>query len=205
MKWRIKYTSIAVFIVLLTFPFAEKSYSADEYEIDVSHSYIGFEVQHMVVTTVRGNFNEFSGRIIADEKNLDKSSVKVVIKAGSIDTRTKKRDDHLRSPDFFDVKKYPEITFSSKKVTKRGNGYVIEGTFTLHGVSKEIAIPFTVTGPSKGPWGQTAIGIVGGLTIDRTEYGLKWNKAMETGGVLVSNEVRIVLNIEAVKKKRPEG
>jgi polyisoprenoid-binding protein YceI len=159
----------------------------------------------MVVTTVKGNFNEFSGTIIADEQDLNKSSVKVAIKANSIDTRIDKRDAHLRSPDFFDVEKFPEITFVSKKVKKKGKGYILEGTFTMHGVSKEIAIPFTVSGPVKGPWGNTVFGIEGGLTIDRTDYGLKWNKVLEAGGVLVSNKVNIVLNIEAVKKEKPKG
>ncbi|MFC1585166.1 YceI family protein [Fibrobacterota bacterium] len=174
--------------------------AADTYEIDPVHSSIGFAVKHLVVSTVKGDFTEFSGTIIADEKDLNNSSVKVAIKAPSINTSNAKRDDHLRAPDFFDVKKYPEITFTSKKVKKQGKGYVLEGTFTMHGVSKEIAIPFAIAGPVKNPWGKYVIGIEGGLTIDRRDYGLTFNKALEGGGLLIGHEVKIELNIEAVRK-----
>ena len=176
------------------------SFGADKYEIDVSHTYIGFSIKHMVISTVKGSYTEFSGTIIVDENDLARSSVGIVIKANSITTNNEKRDNHLKSPDFFDVEKYPEVTFRSKTVKKKDGNYIVEGELTIHGVSKNVAITFSRLGPIKNPWGKQVIAIEGELTIDRTDYGLNFNKTLETGGLLVGNEVKIELTIEAVKQ-----
>lgn len=176
------------------------AFAADEYQIDAAHSTIGFSVRHMMVTNVPGRFTQFSGTITLDEKDMSKSSVNVTIKAASINTDNQRRDDHLRNPDFFDVEKYPDITFVSKRVEKRGEGqYVAYGTFTMKGVSKEIELPFTLNGPVK--MGQTKrIGIESETRINRREYGVAYSRLMEGGGAVVADEVKVRLDIEAVQR-----
>ena len=169
---------------------------ADTYTVDRNHSEAAFQVRH-ILTKVRGTFRDFSGTINVDKAKPENSSVEFVIKATSIDTGTQKRDDHLRSPDFFDVAKYPEITFKSTKVVSKGNGkFDVTGDFTMHGVTKQITLPVTFLGEQKFMNG-TKAGFETGLTINRTDYGLVWNKAVESGGVLVGEEVEIAINIEA--------
>ncbi len=180
---------------------AGTAFGADSYKIDTAHSSVGFSVKHMVITNTKGNFKDFSGEILFDPKNVTKSSVKVTIKAASIDTDNADRDKHLRSGDFFDAETHPEITFVSKKVEKKGDGYLLTGTLTLRGVSKEVSFPFTLTGPVQDPWGNTRIGAEAGLTINRQDYGVSWNKTLDTGGVLVGDNVKIELAVEAVKSK----
>jgi polyisoprenoid-binding protein YceI len=169
---------------------------ADTYAIDKNHSEAAFQVRH-ILTKVRGTFRDFSGTINFDKAKPESSSVEFVIKATSIDTGTQKRDDHLRSPDFFDVAKYPEITFKSTKVVSKGNGkFDVTGDFTMHGVTKQITLPVTFLGEQKFMNG-TKAGFETGLTINRTDYGLVWNRALESGGVMVGEEVEISINIEA--------
>jgi polyisoprenoid-binding protein YceI len=174
--------------------------AVDLYEFDPAHSSIGFGVRHMVITTVRGKFNKFEGRILYDPENITQSSVEVSIEAASIDTGIQKRDNHLRSADFFDVEKHRQITFKSQRIEKTADGFVAHGPLTMHGVTKEVAIPFTVAGPVKDAWGGLRIGAEANLTIDRRDWGLNWNQALEAGGVLVDNNVRIELNVQAVKR-----
>jgi polyisoprenoid-binding protein YceI len=174
--------------------------ATDLYELDPVHSSVAFGVRHMVITTVKGKFNKFSGRILYDPENLAQSSVEVKIETASIDTDNEKRDGHLRSPDFLEVEMHPEIAFKSTRIEKSGDGFVAHGQLTIRGVTKDVAIPFTLAGPVKDAWGGLRIGAEGQLTIDRRDWGLTWNQALEAGGVLVGNDVRIELNVQAVKR-----
>jgi polyisoprenoid-binding protein YceI len=175
-------------------------YAADRYEIDPAHSSINFTIKHLVISKVKGNFLQFSGTIMFDEKDINKSSVEVKIATASISTSNPDRDKHLKSADFFDAEKYPEITFKSDKIIKKDNGYLAVGNLNMHGISKKIEIPFTFAGPIKDPWGNTRYGIEGSSTINRQDWKVSWNKAMDNGGVMIGNDVEIVLNVEAFKK-----
>ena len=169
--------------------------------IDASHSSVEFAVKHMMFTTMKGRFSAVEGTILADESNPANSSVQVKIDVNSIDTRDEKRDGHLRSADFFDAATFPQITFTSTNVESQGhNEYVINGNLTIRDVTREIAIPATFHGTGGTPFGTTAAGFSAELTINRKDFGLTWNVALETGGVLVSDNVKISLDIEAVKQ-----
>ncbi len=169
-----------------------------DWAIDTTHTSANFSVRHMLVSQVRGRFNKFSGAIHANGKDFSKSTVLFTIQAASIDTNEPQRDGHLKSADFFDVAKYPEITYKSTSITKlSGNKYVAHGVFTLHGVSKPVDLPFTLSGPLKDAFGQVRFGLQSILRINRQDYGVKWNQKMDTGGWAVSNEVDIELNLEA--------
>ena len=172
---------------------------ADRYQIDPAHTQIGFSVRHLVISNVQGKFNEFSGTILYDGQDISKSSVSVTIKAASIDTGVEPRDVDLRSANFFDATKFPEVTFQSTRIEKRGEGYVALGTLTMHGVAKEVALPFSITGPIKDPGGKQRLGVEASLTINRQDWGLSYSKAMDNGGLIVGNDVKIELNVEAVK------
>ncbi len=170
------------------------------FNVDPAHSTVSFKIRHFV-TKVEGQFKEFSGTITGDQKNPAGASVEFVIKAASIDTRTDKRDAHLRSADFFDVEKYPEITFKSTKiVSKGGDKYDVTGSFTMHGVTKEITLPVTFNGFAKDPWGNTRAGFSLATTLNRKDYGILWNKALDEGGFMLGDDVDITIEIEAVKK-----
>jgi polyisoprenoid-binding protein YceI len=170
---------------------------ADTYTVDKAHSEAAFQVRH-ILTKVRGTFRDFSGTINFDKAKPEASSVEFRIKATSIDTGIQKRDDHLRSPDFFDVATHPEIVFKSTKVVaKGGNKFDVTGDFTLHGVTKSITLPVTFLGEQKFGKGVKA-GFETSLTINRKDYGLNWNAALETGGFLVGDEVTISVSLQAV-------
>jgi polyisoprenoid-binding protein YceI len=187
-------------IALIMMVFSGPAGAADTFTIDASHSNIGFSVRHLVISNVKGTFTDFAGTIVYDSSDVTKSSVNVTIKVASINTAVEARDTHLKSPDFFDAAKYPEITFQSTKVEKADNGLVAYGKFTMHGVTKDIAIPFAILGTTKDPQGNFRLGAEGGLTINRFDYGLAWSMLTETGGLIVGNEIKIDLNVEAVKK-----
>jgi polyisoprenoid-binding protein YceI len=170
--------------------------AADEYKIDPVHSTVGFNVKHMMVSTVHGRFNDFSGQILYDDKDPSKSSVKVTIKAASVNTDNTGRDNDLRSANFLDVEKFPEITFQSKSVEKKGDSFVAHGTLTIHGVAKDVDLPFSLSGPLTTPRGKV-LGADAGLTINRMDYGVSWSRSLDGGGVVVSNDVKIELNVEA--------
>jgi polyisoprenoid-binding protein YceI len=176
--------------------------AADTYEIDPAHSSIGFSISHLVISKVKGKFNEFTATLAYDAEAKALKEAGATIKTASIETGIQKRDDHLRSADFFDAEKYPEIAFKTKSIAKKDGQWVATGTLTLHGVSKEIALPFKLNGPIKDPWGSTRVGIEARLTIDRKDYGLTWNKALETGGVLVGDEVEIDIQAEFIKAEK---
>jgi polyisoprenoid-binding protein YceI len=171
-----------------------------EYNIDPAHSIIGFSIRHLEIAWVEGRFKDFKGTIHFDEKDVAKSSVEFTAKVESIDTGVEQRNAHLRTADFFDVAKYPEMNFKSTRVERRGkDGYVLHGDFTLKGVTKQVALPFTVTGAIQDPWGNTRFGVTAQTKINRRDYGITWGKALENGGLDVSNEVTIDLQLEAVK------
>jgi polyisoprenoid-binding protein YceI len=184
---------------------------ASTWDIDPSHSNVEFSVRHMMVTTVKGHFKKASGVVEIDDKNIAKSSVEVTIDAASVDTREAKRDGHLMSPDFFDVTKYPTITFKSTKVEKAGNAKLkVTGDLTIRGVTKPVVL--TVEGPSaplKDPFGRTIRGVTATGKINRKDWGITWNKSLDTGGVLVSDEVKLEINAElderASKPAAPAG
>ncbi len=174
--------------------------AADKYVADKAHTNIGFTVKHMVITTVPGKFNDYMIDFIFDANDLNKSSIKVTIKTASINTDDEKRDEHLRSADFFDAAKYPEITFVSSSIMKKGNDYVAKGTLTMRGVSKEIELPFKILGPVQDPWGNTKMGVEASLTVDRQDYGISWSKSLDTGGLVLSDDVNIKLDVELQKE-----
>ena len=175
---------------------ASSAWAADEYKIDPVHSKVGFAVKHMAISTVEGRFTDFNGSILFDDKDPSKSSVSVSIKTSSINTDNTSRDNDLRSPNFLEAEKYPEITFKSKSVEKKGNGYVAHGTLTIKNVSKDVDLAFTLSGPIDTGRGQ-AMGAEAGLTINRQDYGVTWSKSLAGGELVVANDVAIRINVEA--------
>ncbi|MGB7284495.1 MAG: YceI family protein [Candidatus Acidiferrum sp.] len=174
--------------------------SATTYEIDPHDSTIAFAVKHMLIDTVRGKFKEFTGAIQLDENDLTKSSVNVTIHAATIDTGFPRRDDDLRGPSFLDVAKFPEITFVSSRVEKHTENYFLVGSLTMHGVAREVIIPFTYNGKAKDQAGVTRIGMEGNVVINRQDWGISYSKVLDNGGLVAANEVQIQLDIEAKKK-----
>ena len=175
---------------------------AATWELDPAHSTIGFAIRHMMISTVRGQFRTFTGKATGDPKTPDKAAIEASIDAASIDTANAKRDEHLKSPDFFDVAKFPTITFKSKKITAAGAGKAkITGDLTPHGVTKEVVLE--VEGPTqviKDPMGNTRAGAHATTKIDRREFGMVYDKTMDGGGLMVGNEVEITIDVEAVQK-----
>jgi polyisoprenoid-binding protein YceI len=166
-------------------------------EIDRSHSEVAFQVRHLL-SKVRGRFAEFSGTIRYDESNPQNSHVDVTIQARSIDTAEVDRDKHLRSADFFEVEKYPTLTFTSTSVTPRGeNNYDVVGDLAVHGVTRQVTLPASFLGAAQDPWGNTKFVFEAELTLNRKDFGLTWNAALETGGFLVGDEVRVSLSVQA--------
>lgn len=175
-------------------------YAADTYAPDRAHSSVTFCVKHMVLSTVCGRFKDFDATILLDQSDITKSSFTGTIKTASIWTDHDQRDADLKSASFFDVEKYPEITFKSSKIEKTKDGYVATGTLTMHGVSKDIQLPFTLTGPvNLGD--KTKIGISATMTLNRQDYGISWAKKLDSGGLVVSDEVKVTIESEAALKK----
>jgi polyisoprenoid-binding protein YceI len=170
-----------------------------EYKIDPAHSTIGFQIRHYEINWVGGRFKDFNGTIRYDEQDPTKSSVEFAAKVESIDTGVAPRDKHLRTADFFEVEKYPEMTFKSTRVERKGKGWVLHGDLTLKGVTKPVALPFQLTGAIKDPRGGTRFGVEAQTTIDRRDFGITWGKALEGGGFDLGHEVQIELHLEAVK------
>jgi polyisoprenoid-binding protein YceI len=172
--------------------------------IDPAHSSVELAVKHMMFTTVRGRFKDFKGTVVVDEQNPDNSTVEVEIAAASIDTGVADRDGHLRSADFLDVEQFPTITFRSKRVEgamkQEGDSFRVTGDLTIRGTSFEVTLDCVYEGTGKDPWGGTRAGARATTRIDRRDWGLKWNQALETGGILVANEVRIEVEVQAVKQ-----
>ena len=175
---------------------------AAPWEFDPAHTGVQFKVRHLMVSSVRGDFEKVSGKIVYDEADVTNSSADITIDTGSINTRVAKRDEHLRSPDFLDAAKYPAITFKSKRVEKSGSGTLkMTGDLTIHGVTKEVAL--TVEGPTpaiKDMQGNARVGGQATTKISRKDFGLAWNKTLETGGVVVGDEVEITIDVEIYRK-----
>ena len=169
--------------------------------IDLAHSSVGFSVRHLVVSKVRGKFTRWNGTIRMDEHDLARSEVDVAIETGSVDTGVEQRDNHLRSPDFFEVEKYPTMTFKSTRVEKAPDGALrLFGNLTLHGVTKPVTLDVEYAGSQKDPWGGLRAGFSARTSLDRREFGLSYNQLLETGGVVVGEKVDIDIEVEAVKQ-----
>ena len=196
MKRMIISISTIIALVLPAFAFAST------WTIDPDHSNVGFKVRHLMVSNVKGSFEKLTGVVEINDQDITKSKVEVSIDTNSINTNVQKRDEHLRNADFFDVANYPVMTFVSKKVAKAGKDKLkVTGDLTLHGVTKQVVLD--VEGPtkeSKDPWGNLRKGAAATTKINRKDFGLGWNKALETGGVAVGEEISITLEIEMIKK-----
>lgn len=192
---------VAGFALAFVLAAGSPALGADVYQVDPQHTDVGFSIRHMVINNVKGSFRDFAGTIEYDGKDPLTLKAGGTIKVASIDTGIAGRDEHLRGPDFFDVGKYPEITFQGERVEKQGDGYALIGKFTMHGVTKEIALPFTLSGPIVDPYGKTRIGIESSLTLNRQDYGINWSKTLDNGGLMVGNDVKIEIGIEAVRQE----
>ena len=188
-----------VWMVLMTV--AAVSARAASYELDASHSSIGFGVKHMVVTTTKGEFTAYTGGFDYDAADPASLKANATIQVASVNTRNEKRDEHLRGADFFDAATHPEITFVSTRAEKVGDQVVLTGDLTIKGVTKQIQLPLTVNGPVTDPWGNVRVGLEGKTKINRQDYGVTWNKVLDNGGLAVGDEVTLDIVIEGTQKK----
>jgi polyisoprenoid-binding protein YceI len=179
------------------------------WEIDPAHSTIALTAKHMMFTTVRGRFTRFTGTVRVNEQHPDQSAVEVDIEAASIDTGVEKRDDHLRSGDFLNVEQHPRILFRTTRVdgahAKAGDQFQIQGTLSIRGTSRPVTLSAMFDGTGKDPWGGLRGGFSARTEIDRRDWGLTWNQTLEAGGMLVSNTIKIEIEIQAVKQERPRA
>jgi polyisoprenoid-binding protein YceI len=167
--------------------------------IDAGHSHVEFAVRHMMIATVKGRFAEVAGTVRIPDSG-GSPEVDVRIASASIDTRQEQRDAHLRSPDFFDAERYPEIRFVSTRAERKGQGWAVEGDLTMRGVTRPVALEVVEQGSGRDPWGNERLGVTAIGRLDRREWGLTWNQALETGGILVSDEVKITIEAELVRQ-----
>jgi polyisoprenoid-binding protein YceI len=185
-------------VALTAFPVAAH---ASDWQIDPSHSTAQFSVRHLMVSNVRGEFGKLSGQVQLDDADVTHSTVEATIDATSINTREPKRDAHLKSPDFFDVAKYPTLTFKSTQIKKAGKDKLaVTGDLTLHGVTRPVTLDVQLTQEVKSPFGDTRRGASATGKINRRDFGLTWNKAIEAGGVVVGEEVSLTIDVELVKQ-----
>ena len=169
------------------------------WQLDPTHTHVGFTVRHMMFTWVNGKFTEVTGELLLDEADITRSEVRVSVPVASIDTSVAARDEHLRSPDFFAAAEYPAMTFESRRVQPGPDGTLrIIGDLTIRGTTREVVIEAREEGRGTDPWGNARIGFTGETRIDRREFGLRWNQALEAGGMLVGDEIRITLDVQAV-------
>ena len=173
--------------------------SKTAWKLDPSHTIAEFSAKHLMITTVKGRITDIEGIIYTDEKDLKNSSVEATLRAVSLDTRTDQRDQHLRSADFLDVEKYPEIQFRSTRIQGDKQSFKLTGDLTIRDVTKPITLDVEFEGQTKDPWGGERIGFSANGKIDRREFGLTWNQALEAGGVVVGNDIKISLEVEAVR------
>jgi polyisoprenoid-binding protein YceI len=178
----------------------EKKMTKAIWALDAVHSSVDFSVRHMMIANVKGTFNSFNATIEADPKDLTTANIEFSVETSSVDTRNKDRDGHLVSADFFDAENYPTMTFKATSFEKTDDGeYNVSGDFTLHGITKQETFTVTFEGQGKDPWGNEKVGFSAEGSINRSDYGLVWNAALETGGVLVGDKVKISLQIQAAK------
>jgi polyisoprenoid-binding protein YceI len=171
------------------------------WSIDPAHTHVEFAVRHLMITTVKGRFTDVSGTVRMHDNDIAKSEVEININAASIDTREAQRDAHLRSADFLDVEKYPEITFRSKRIADvDGDQFKLVGDLFIHGVTREVTLDVTSEGRARDPWGGERAGFSAKTKIKRGDFGLTWNQSLETGGVLVGDEVKVSLEVELLRK-----
>jgi len=195
---RISKTAIAI-AMMIALPLVAH---ADTWQIDPAHTSVEFTVRHMMISNVRGQFQKTAGTITTNGGGAASAMIDATIDASSVDTRVERRDAHLKSPDFLDVAKYPTITFKSSKVEGAGPGkFTVTGDLTLHGVTRPVVLDVETAGaPIKDPMGNMRAGASATTKIKRSDFGLTWNKALETGGVVVGDEVAISIDVEAIKK-----
>ena len=189
------FVSILAILVMAVSPV-----TAAVYTVDNAHSSIGFEVSHMTISIVKGEFTDYTGTVTYEPDNPEATRAEAVIQAASIDTRNAKRDEHLKSPDFFNVEANPLVSFMSRRVVDEGDFLVLVGDLTINGVTREIEMPVSVSGPVTSPYGASVIGLSGETVIDRQDFNVSWNKTLDQGGLVVGNDVKIVVNIEASVK-----
>jgi polyisoprenoid-binding protein YceI len=172
------------------------------YDIDPAHSSLEFAAKHAMVTTVRGRFSDFDGVLHIDGTDPSKSSAEVHVRVGSLDSRSDQRDEHLRSADFFHVEEFPNIDFRSTRAAagKHDGEYRLWGDLTIRGITREVELELTYTGTAVDPWGKNRVGFEGKTTVNRKDWGLNWNVALEAGGILVSEKVKLIFDIAAVKR-----
>jgi polyisoprenoid-binding protein YceI len=188
-------------ILSVLFPLSANIASAAELEADPAHSSIGFEIKHLMISTIHGEFTNLTGAIKLDEKNLEKSTVNFKVKTDSISTNSEKRDAHLKSPDFFDVAKYPEVTFVSTSIKPAGKDkYTLVGDLTIHGVTKKSEVALTYLGKVRDPYGVERRMFHGNIDIVRSDFGLIYNAKLESGGVLIGDTAKLTIDVEAIPK-----
>jgi polyisoprenoid-binding protein YceI len=169
------------------------------WKLDPAHTLVEFSAKHLMITTVKGRITDIEGTIHSDERDPQNSSVEVVLKAASLDTRTDQRDQHLRSADFLDAEKFPEITFRSTRIEGDKDSFKLTGDLTIRDVTRPITLDVEFEGRTLDPWGGDRVGFSAKGKIDRRDFGLTWNQALETGGVVVGNDIKISLEVEAIK------
>ncbi len=175
-----------------------------KWKLDKDHTTLGFEVAHMVVSKTKGKFTEYTGTVEMDAEKQEFKTIEAVIQTASVTTDHQKRDDHLRSADFFDAKTFPTMTYKMKSYTKSGDQYTAIGDFTLLGVTKEITLVGTFNGVAQDPWGNTRAGITAEGKLNRKDFGMKFSKLLDNGGLMVGDEVTLKLEIEVIKEKKVE-
>jgi polyisoprenoid-binding protein YceI len=171
-----------------------------QWTLDTTHSNVEFSVRHLMIATVKGRFADVRGTVVIDESDPTASDIDVTIAAASIDTRVAQRDEHLRSADFFDVDTFPTLTFKSRKVARRDAGLTVTGDLTIRGITREVVLAVTEHGRQSDPWGGERAGFEAQGKIHRSDFGLTWNQALETGGVVVGDEIKIAIDAELVRQ-----
>ena len=190
----------SLFVALLATQTISSSAYAADYKIDPGHSQVGFKVRHLAISNVAGNFADFSGTFTYDPKNVSASKVQAKIAVKSVNTSEADRDKHLRGEDFFATDKFPEMTFVSKEVVPGKDGaFTLKGDLTLHGVTKSVTLDVEFSGAAKDPWGNERVAFAATTKLKRSEFGLTWNKVLETGGLVVGDDVTVMLEIEGTK------
>lgn len=171
------------------------------WEIDPSHTRIGFATRHAMVTKVRGAFNDVSGRVVIDAENPDSSTAVITVQLASIDTRNQQRDDHLRSADFFDVENHPEMTFTSTRIEEVDeDAYAVTGDLTIRDITRSLIVPLRLVGVDTDPFGNVRAGLEGSRRIDRRDWGVSWNTPLDSGGLLVSERIQLEFELSLIKQ-----